>query len=272
MRILLIALLSLTLLLGCKSEDDSSTAAPVAPEITVDEAGDSQVTIGWASVSDADSYNLRYTEDSTFASNITTVAGLRNTSYTVEGLTNGVTYYFDLNAEGAGGSSNYSNTVEAIPLSPAEGTWMTSCENSGVISTLVVSGTEMTLTHVIYLDTACTTNNKQETHRLTFDSFAITYDIVTVNNTDGYHLGYNLLSYSIELQDVGTVNTHNTNTTCGINDWAIQTPRDVMGTGCDNVTSKDVIAPNTANLRMGDVSTTRVNGYPSGWQNTFYIQ
>ena len=86
--------------------------APGAPTIQLEAIGNQEVTLSWDSVSDATSYTLYQGTGSRTYSAITVVT---DTPYTVEGLTNGITYYFAVSAINPGGESGYSNEVSGTP-------------------------------------------------------------------------------------------------------------------------------------------------------------
>jgi hypothetical protein len=84
-------------------------------------AGNAQVTLNWNAYPGADSYNIWRGTSSGGPGN----GGVdylpvspTTTSYTdVGGLTNGTTYYYEVNANGSWGVSNFSNQVSATPSS-----------------------------------------------------------------------------------------------------------------------------------------------------------
>lgn len=82
------------------------------------EAGDSSATLTWESVSDADSYTIKYgTESGNYTETIpVSVTSDTYQNYTVPGLTNGTTYYFVVSATVNGLESENSNEVSVTPL------------------------------------------------------------------------------------------------------------------------------------------------------------
>lgn len=92
-------------------------AAPTAPTNLTATAGNAQVSLNWSAASGSTSYVLERATTSggpytVVSSNITA------TSYTDSGLTNGTTYYYVVQAENAGGTSNNSNEASATPVAP----------------------------------------------------------------------------------------------------------------------------------------------------------
>jgi len=89
--------------------------APSAPTGLGATAGNTQVALGWTASSGATSYNV-YRGTSAGGESATAIAtGITTTSYTNTGLTNGTTYYFEVKAVNASGSSSYSNETSATP-------------------------------------------------------------------------------------------------------------------------------------------------------------
>ena len=83
------------------------------PQINLIEEGNKRVKIGWRGVAEADSYEVYV---STIPQSYTTSAAVTiDTSYEISGLENGKTYYFVVRALTAGGPSDYSNEVSAVP-------------------------------------------------------------------------------------------------------------------------------------------------------------
>src|SRR5713101_5801564 len=91
-----------------------SCALPAAPSGLSATAGNAQVSLSWNSSAGATSYNvLRSTTNG--GPYTTIVTGLTTTSYRDNGLTNGTTYYYVVQAVNSAGTSPSSNQVSATP-------------------------------------------------------------------------------------------------------------------------------------------------------------
>ena len=93
-----------------------TAAAPATPTNFKATAGNGQVVLTWTASSGATSYSLYR---STLSGQETLYkSGLTGTSFTDTGLTNGTTYYYEIQALNAGGQSGLSAQVSAIPAAP----------------------------------------------------------------------------------------------------------------------------------------------------------
>lgn len=94
------------------------TPPPPAPTGLTATPGNAQVTLNWAAVSGATSYDVKRATVS--GGPYTTVAtGVTSPSFTNTGLNNGTTYYFVVSASNAGGEGPDSAQVSATPQAPA---------------------------------------------------------------------------------------------------------------------------------------------------------
>ena len=114
-------------------------AAPVAPgpasPASVNAtAGDKMVTLAWAPVSGASSYNVYWSKASPVipgGAGVTKIDRLTTTSYTHVGLTNGDRYYYIVTAVNSSGESAKPVEVSATPMPPAPGAPMNLAATSG---------------------------------------------------------------------------------------------------------------------------------------------
>jgi fibronectin type 3 domain-containing protein len=113
---------------GESAISNEANAEPVAPKPGVPtnvtaSPNNQQVTLSWSPVLGADSYNVYYsTTPGVTTANGTKVSGLTSPTFTLTGLTNGVTYYFIVTAVNTGGESiAAAGAVSATPalLPPA---------------------------------------------------------------------------------------------------------------------------------------------------------
>ncbi len=100
----------------------ASAAIPVAPTGLTAAGGDAQVTLSWAAVPGASTYNV-YQGATPGGEDATAIAaGVTATAYTVTGLTDGTAYYFTVAAVNTHGTSPVSNEASATPAAPVNGT------------------------------------------------------------------------------------------------------------------------------------------------------
>lgn len=94
-------------------------AGPVlnAPTVPAAPAGYTTINLSWATVPNTANYVLQRATNSGFTTGLVegTVPGA-NTTHASTGLTQGITYYYRLAAEGSGGRGAWSNTVSAATL------------------------------------------------------------------------------------------------------------------------------------------------------------
>ncbi len=107
--------------IGTGSDSNQASAIPntppAAPTGLAATAGNAQVALSWTAASGATSYDVFEGTTSGGESSTPIATGITATTYTVTGLTNGTTYYFEVAAVNSGGQSGYSNEASAKPES-----------------------------------------------------------------------------------------------------------------------------------------------------------
>ncbi|WP_238403866.1 S-layer homology domain-containing protein, partial [Paenibacillus paridis] len=93
--------------------------APANPQNLVAASGDRQATLSWNAVADATQYRIYVATDPSQLSTAE-VASVTSSTYNVQNLTNGTTYYFVVKSENSGGLSAASNQVSATPSAIAQ--------------------------------------------------------------------------------------------------------------------------------------------------------
>jgi len=96
--------------------------APGAPASFSAVAGDGQVALSWSASTGAASYNIYRSTTPGAEGSTPYLAGWTSTSFTDTGLTNGITYYYEISAVNPGGQSLLSTEISATPQMPAPGT------------------------------------------------------------------------------------------------------------------------------------------------------
>ncbi|WP_168120423.1 S-layer homology domain-containing protein [Paenibacillus sp. HB172176] len=105
--------------------------APVNPQNLSAVGGDRSVSLSWESVSDATQYRIYISLDADPGSSVE-MATVTSSTYSVNGLLNGVHYSFFVKAENAGGLSGASNAVSATPATiPGTPTEVTAVAGNG---------------------------------------------------------------------------------------------------------------------------------------------
>src|SRR5690348_8525989 len=99
--------------LGANQPPCSAPASPTGPSV---KAGNAQVSLSWAPISGAVSYNVK--RSTTSGGPYTIIAtGITATSYLDTSVTNGTTYYYVVSAVNSCGESGNSNQASATPCS-----------------------------------------------------------------------------------------------------------------------------------------------------------
>ncbi len=97
----------------------TNPTAPAAPTGLSATAGNTQVALAWNASTGAASYNLYRSTTPGGEGSTPYRTGLTTTAFTDTGLTNGITYYYQVTAVNAGGQSPKSSEAFATPQVPA---------------------------------------------------------------------------------------------------------------------------------------------------------
>ena len=107
-------------------------ATPNAPATLTATPATGQVTLSWASVTGATSYNVK--RSTTSGTGYLTIANATGTSYTNSGLTNGTTYYYVVSGVCSCGEGANSSQVTAKPQAPVAPAAPTGLQASQAVS------------------------------------------------------------------------------------------------------------------------------------------
>lgn len=120
----------------------SACTALSTPTLTAT-PGDTEIDLSWTNVANEDGYTLDRSTASDFSANLVSVSkGAGVTTHTATGLTNGVTYYFRVKAEGSGrySDSGY-GTDDATPAgAPTTDTFYANAGGDGAVRTFGSGG------------------------------------------------------------------------------------------------------------------------------------
>ena len=119
-----------------------------------------------------------------------------------------------------------------------EGTWKTACHSSGdyyYIRTVAVTGTTFVEKNEYHSDSSCANDNA--TFEVTFGSLTIgdvkTFDSYGSSGGSGAEFTMTLSANTLTLQNAQEVSLGNVNSYCGDSDWALDTPKSIVGKTCD---------------------------------------
>jgi MYXO-CTERM domain-containing protein len=115
-------------------------APPPAPAGVAVVAGGGKVTLSWSASARAAAYNVFMGTSAGGESATPVLSGISGTTATVNGLVNGTTYYFVVNATNIGGASPNSNEVAATPLTAPSGLLATAGDRSASLHWSAAAG------------------------------------------------------------------------------------------------------------------------------------
>ncbi|WP_298834936.1 fibronectin type III domain-containing protein [uncultured Piscinibacter sp.] len=137
-------MVTLGFLSACGGGDD----VPGAPSQLAGVAGDGQATLTWTAASDADSYNLYWSNTAGVTPHTgTKIAGVTS-PYDHTGLTNGLTYYYVVTASNGEGEGSPSNEA-SVTLAPSAPTTLSAVSGDHQV-TVDWRGTLGTTSHNLY--------------------------------------------------------------------------------------------------------------------------
>lgn len=124
--ILVLVLVTFCMMQGCSDSDSNGghhpATVPSAPGTPTVTPGDSQLTVTWAAVAGATSYEVYFnTTDNLSTATLAPDANNTDTTCTITGLTNGTTYYVWVKAKNSAGTSEASPVASGVPAS--SGPW-----------------------------------------------------------------------------------------------------------------------------------------------------
>ena len=141
---------------------DARNVTPSAPALlTPANAATNQtknLTLTWSSSVGAVSYHLQVSTVATFASTVYDQSGLTGTSQTMSGLSNGITYYWQVNATNTAGTSAYAayrsfTTIIAAPAAPTLATPANGATGIQINPTLTWNGSTSAATYRLQVAT-----------------------------------------------------------------------------------------------------------------------
>ena len=99
---------------------------------------------------------------------------------------------------------------------------------------IVVTGTDAVETDEVHSDTTCSTD--AWTFEYTYSSLTIEDEVTFNDGTKGHKFSVDIQSYKYTQQRSDGVISLNSASTCGYNDWVINTAKDVTGLTCGSTT------------------------------------
>ena len=214
-----------------------------------------KATPGKSSAFLADSIGQKYT--------LMTTAGSTN-AYDIGGIgvkldnsTVGFTLYFeptsgdnltmqDLSISASNTRRISSTVVDNLTLTytnptELEGRWVTSCVASGdyyLITTIAVSGTNVTNKYEFHSDSSCANDSYSEDS--TYSSLSIgdamTFDTYGSSGGSGHEITMTIDNNTFTSLSASDVTWNNSNSWCGETDWVLNTPQSIAGKTCGSYT------------------------------------
>ena len=164
------------------SASGQPVGTPEAPVVTLT-AGDKQITVNWATVPGATSYDVYYNtlEDTTGLSPTNTTS----TSHTIENLTNGTTYYVWVTAKYDTYTSDFSTGVTGLPIAgpPTDTPYLDTITYGNESITIEWVELQDATGYNIYYSTSATPTEPPQIENVTGNSYTITG---LTNNTTYY--------------------------------------------------------------------------------------
>ncbi len=160
--------------------------SPAAPQGLTASPGNAQVALNWDSDISATSYNV-YESQSAGGPYAEIASSIGATAYTVTGLTNGATYYFEISGVNSRGEGAFSASVNAAPASSAPISTGTGTASSSVSVSGTVNGGLTPMSGATVKIYGCT-------EMASASCAAIDASPVTTNGDGAFTLSYNPVS------------------------------------------------------------------------------
>ena len=126
--------------------------------------------------------------------------------------------------------SSNSSTSSTASTTEVEGTWITSCFQSGSyyrIQTITITGTDVVAKYEFHTDSSCSTDYLF--YEDTYSSLAIGDSVTFSSGSTGHKFSLNVVSFKTTLQVASLVSASNTASYCGFSDWELNTVKDYTG-------------------------------------------
>ncbi len=116
-KFIIVCLAAALYLAGCPSPTEPDRILPAVPSTPMINAGNGQLFVSWADVSDADSFDVYYntTGDPPGVSARPQIPEEIDNEITIDGLDNGTTYYIWIRSRNCNGVSAWSSRAEGTP-------------------------------------------------------------------------------------------------------------------------------------------------------------